>query len=330
MYNHGSRWRRGSSAARHLSRRPQGEPAATREAYLRSRKAWYARAHIAMRFHRNHPLLPTSRLPFGVGRRPFEHDGGTLRAGQGSSPRRRYAEPQPLCVCCPDALSFLHEVLEVLAPNALVEFGSGESTLVLSEWSTAQGASLTSVEHDIEWIRRLETRLAPDMRKPVSLRPCATFAPTPARRRLPDLQNSRCPARSHLGSRIHFFGRPSRFRPRASPLQHPKQLQGRCHNRPGDFNQYFVRDMLGAIRTDLASSFVAVAVEDNSRGLFILRCVKAPPRIDPRARPQSHRAKLLANAQRLPQALSRRSSTRSQSATRRQVQRRAILAGGSA
>jgi predicted O-methyltransferase YrrM len=225
----------------------------------------------SMRLTRTHSLLPAGRLPF---RNDASFSTWILGLYDRAQASERGGSPSsnPYALR-PDTLSFFRELLEDLAPRKIIEFGSGESTVAFSEWSAGRDVSLTSVENDPSWIRTLETRLAAD-RRPVLF----VYAPLhlKLRRGRAFLTYEKLEA---LKPRIREADFVFLDGPQASGREAVLyEILGNCKVGAivalDDFNLYFVRDMLGDVPNGLASSFVGTAIESNSHGLYLLRCVE--------------------------------------------------------
>jgi predicted O-methyltransferase YrrM len=191
------------------------------------------------------------------------------RAEQGSS-QNPYA-------LLPDTLAFLTALLDALSPKLVVEFGSGESTTLFGKWAAGHRARLISVEHDYGWVANVESRLGPDERAVVKM----VHAP---------LRLIRRGLRQFLSYRS-LEALAAEAREADLFLLDGPHMSGRelvlyfvlSHCRPGavivvdDFRHYSVRDMLAGVPRQVASCFVGEAIDDNTHGLYVLRCISSPP-----------------------------------------------------
>jgi len=221
-------------------------------------------------FH--HPRQPSTALPFARDESFTTFVADTYVQAQGSAKALGAPSANPYALR-PDALSFLHELLSAIRPRRVVEFGSGESTRVFAEWCESGRGSVISIENDLRWIKVLEDSLAPEARRSV------TFVHAPL-------------ALSIRGLRVFLtFRGVGSFMPyirdAAFIFLDGPQASGReavlyevlNHASVGativldDFNLYFLRDMLAHVPRDLAAGFVGSAIEGNSHGLYVLRCV---------------------------------------------------------
>jgi predicted O-methyltransferase YrrM len=178
-----------------------------------------------------------------------------------------------------DTLSLLASLLAQTSPRAVVEFGSGESTKLFAGWAAPRGASVVSVEHDRRWIEDVRGRLTPDERNAVTL----VHAPLrPARggfrqfmtyRGLGDLTDSTAGADLILVDGPHISGREAVL------------YFVLCTCRPGavivvdDLRHYAVLEMVARLPASIVACFAATAINDNSHGLLVLRCLRQPGRV---------------------------------------------------
>jgi hypothetical protein len=228
------------------------------------------------RFHRERAGV-TSPLPFASSaeHRAFVGEIGAA-AARAKSPGRS-ANPYALL---PDTLGFLGAALDAVSPSVIVEFGSGESTLLFARWLSAHPGELVSVEHDRGWVAEVGQRLPEDARARVRM----VHRPLRLTRRGPrqfltytsfrDLAADVGRAQLLLLDGPHISGR---------ELVLYLALTS-CA--PGavivvdDFRHYAVRDMLLGVPGPLADCFVGEPVEENSHGLYVLRCLRRPVSVD--------------------------------------------------
>jgi predicted O-methyltransferase YrrM len=193
----------------------------------------------------------------------------------------------------PDTLEFLSVLLDRLSPKLIVEFGSGESTRLFAAWAATHGARISSVEHDRGWVDEIRARLDDRQRAvtrivhsplSVQLRGLRTFL---TYRSLREIASEVVNADLLLLDGPHPSGR-------EVVLYH---VLTRCKVGAtiviDDANHYSIRDMLRGIPSPLAGCFAGEPIEDNSHGLFVLRCVHPPtaaeiPTIDLRAIARSY------------------------------------------
>jgi len=197
-------------------------------------------------FH--HPRQPSTALPFARDESFTTFVADTYVQAQGSAKALGAPSANPYALR-PDALSFL------------------------AEWCESGRGSVISIENDLRWIKVLEDSLAPEARRSV------TFVHAPL-------------ALSIRGLRVFLtFRGVGSFMPyirdAAFIFLDGPQASGReavlyevlNHASVGativldDFNLYFLRDMLAHVPRDLAAGFVGSAIEGNSHGLYVLRCV---------------------------------------------------------
>jgi predicted O-methyltransferase YrrM len=191
------------------------------------------------------------------------------------SSRGQAGNPYPLL---PDTLHFLSALLDRTSPEVVLEFGSGESTRMFATWAAKHGARLVSVEHDRRWVDEIAQQLSPVQREAVKM----VHAPLRQIRR---------------GLRQFFaYGFLDQLaldveRARLVLVDGP-YISGRelvlyfvlSHSRPGalivvdDFRHYSVREMLLGIPKPLASCFAGEPIHENSHGLYVLQCLKQPPK----------------------------------------------------
>lgn len=181
----------------------------------------------------------------------------------------------------PDTLDFLSALLDRLSPKLVMEFGSGESTRLFAEWAAPHNARLISVEHDRSWVAEVVQRLNAPQRDAVKV----IHAPLrPTRRGLRQFLTYR-----FLDQLAADVGQADLM------LLDGPHISGRevvqyfvlSHCRPGavvvidDFRHYSVREMLIGVPPALASCFAGVPIVENSHGLYVLECLKEPPRATP-------------------------------------------------
>jgi predicted O-methyltransferase YrrM len=225
-----------------------------------------------MQLRRTHPLIPAGDLPFLSDGQLSRDIASAYDRAQTTERAARHPDSNPYALL-PDTLSFLHELLEETRPKNIFEFGSGLSTLTFSVWSAGHGASLTSVENDMEWIKKLEGELAAGdasasfVHSPLSLKVCRGLTFLTYR----DLDT--------FGPRIKEADLVFLDGPHASGRE-PALYLALASCKVGativldDFNLYFVRDMLAGVPAELAAGFAGTAIEGNSHGLYVLRSVK--------------------------------------------------------
>ncbi len=177
----------------------------------------------------------------------------------------------------PDTLSFLYEHLERARPRVILEFGSGASTRLFAAWAAAHQARLISVEHDRRWVAEVERGLSPTERAAVDLRHAALRLTWRGMRQflsyrdLDGLAPSIARADLILVDGPHISGREVVLRTVLAKTA------------PGaiividDFRNYAVREMLIQTPAEVALCFEGAAIDDNSHGLYVLRCVCRPP-----------------------------------------------------
>lgn len=226
----------------------------------------------------------------------FHSDERHLRRGRGALPfassgqlaemiREEYAaglqHPRPPSdnpfALLPDTLSFLHEHLERARPRVILEFGSGASTRLFAAWAAAHQAHLISVEHDRRWVGEVERGLSASERAAVDLRHAALrliwrgMRQFLSYRDLDGLAPSIARADLILLDGPHISGREVVLRAVLA------------NTAPGaiividDFRNYAVREMLMQTPTEVALCFEGTPIDDNSHGLYVLRCVRRPP-----------------------------------------------------
>jgi predicted O-methyltransferase YrrM len=184
--------------------------------------------------------------------------------------------PNPYALL-PDTLAFLEELLDRLKPRTMVEFGSGASTRVFARWAAANGSRLVSVEHDRGWVDEVRKGLSDEQRAAVDL----IHAPLRLARRGPR-QFFTYRGLDGLGDAIgraglllldgpHMSGREVVLR---ATLAHATAGAIAVID---DFRHYAVREMLIGTPPAVAACFEGAAVDENSHGLYVLRCRRTPP-----------------------------------------------------
>ncbi len=222
------------------------------------------------RFHSEpaHQERAQSRLPFAES---DELRGLIATARRSAAQSRIEASPNPYALQ-PDTLGFVRALLDLISPSCLIEFGAGESTVVLAEWAAQHDARVVSLEHERTWVDKIKARLSPEVTPAVDLR----HAPLKIRRaglrtfltygQLDDLADQLAAAQFILVDGPHMSGR--------EPVIHAVLT----HAAPGalividDFRHYAVREMLLNVPSEVASAFVGAAIDENVHGLYVLRC----------------------------------------------------------
>jgi predicted O-methyltransferase YrrM len=187
------------------------------------------------------------------------------------------------CALQPDTLVFLGELLAKTLPKVIVEFGSGTSTVCFSRWANDHGSRLISIEHDRRWFEEIQTRLTDQERAATDLRHAPlrlvqsglrTFLTYGRMDRIVDHLRS---AQLILVDGPHISGREAVL----------YAVLSSCS--PGaivildDYKHYAVREMLISVASQVADCFVGEAIEQNSHGLYVLRCERTPvPTTPPR------------------------------------------------
>lgn len=176
----------------------------------------------------------------------------------------------------PDTLSFLGALLDRTVPDLIVEFGSGQSTRLFSKWAAEYGKRVISVEHDRSWIEQVDRELPP------ALRSVVTMVHAPLRLKRHGLREFfSYDALNQLAFEVR---RADLF------LLDGPHVSGRedvlyfvlCQCHVGatividDFRSYSIGEMVDTLPARLAECFAISAVDDNSHGLGVLRCVRAP------------------------------------------------------
>jgi hypothetical protein len=227
-----------------------------------------------VRFHKE----PRGRdlLPFASS---AEHR--ALVQGALATSRERPAERSAnVYALLPDTLGFLGALLDTLSPKVIMEFGSGESTVLFAKWLVDRPGELVSIEHDRAWVAEVQKRIPDESRRRVRIL------------HLP-LRLARRGLRQFLTYSSFRELAPDAARAQLFLLDGP-HISGReiviyfalTSCRPGavividDFRHYAVRDMLLGIPGTLASCFEGEAIDDNSHGLYVLRCVRTPVSVD--------------------------------------------------
>src|SRR5258708_37252801 len=148
---------------------------------------------------------------------------------------------------------------------------------MFAAWGAEHGSRLVSVEHDRRWVAEIAGQLSPAQRSAVTM----VHAP---------LRQIRRGLRQFLS-----YGFLDQL---ASDLEQARlvlvdgpYISGRelvlyfvlSHSRPGtvividDFRHYSVREMLLGIPQSMASCFAGEPIQENSHGLYVLRCLQQPP-----------------------------------------------------
>lgn len=184
----------------------------------------------------------------------------------------------------PDTLALLREVLRRERPTRAVEFGGGQSTAVFAEWKAASdGFSFLTLEHDGAWARQLSTQYPNARVIHAPLRPFRAGARLfLTYKGLTELGPTLRGSQLFLLDGPHAAGREAVLFAALNACE------------PGavviidDLRLPFVRDMLAAVPGATAECFAGVALEENSHGLYLLRCSKrteptSPPWVGARA-----------------------------------------------
>jgi hypothetical protein len=212
--------------------------------------------------------------------RPFERsdDFRALVAevlGESKRSVRTVASSNPYALL-PDTLAFLSTLVERTVPDLIVEFGSGQSTRIFSDWAALHGKRVISVEHDRSWVEKVEQELSPAQRSVLTM----VHAPLRLRRRgLREFFTY-----ESLNQLVFEVRRADFF------LLDGPHVSGRedvlyfvlGHCRPGatvvidDLRLYPIGEMLETLPAHWAECFALEVIDDNSHGLGVLRCIRAP------------------------------------------------------
>ena len=227
------------------------------------------------RFHTGRPYDHTrlATRPFGNSDelRAFVQE--VLEQSKHSAPLIASENPYALL---PDTLAFLAALLERTVPGLIVEFGSGQSTRLFSNWAAHNGKRVISVEHDRSWVERVDRELPP------SLRSVVTMVHAPLRLKRHGLREFF--TYESLNQLVFEVQRADLF------LLDGPHVSGRedvlyfvlshCHVGAtvviDDLRSYSIGEMLDTLPPQLARCFAITVIDDNSHGLGILRCVRAP------------------------------------------------------
>lgn len=190
--------------------------------------------------------------------------------------------PNP-CALQPDTLAFLGDLLTRTSPKVIVEFGSGASTVCFARWASDNGARLISIEHDRGWFEEIEAKFTEQERAATDLRHAPlrlvqsglrTFLTYERMDRIEDRLRS---AQIILIDGPHISGREAVL----------YAVLSSCT--PGaivvldDYRHYAVREMLITVASSVADCFVGEEIDENSHGLYVLRCERTPvPTTPPR------------------------------------------------
>ena len=230
-------------------------------------------APVEPRFHQERSGAVIGALPFPASSDHTTFVRETYASALGAPRPERSNNPYALL---PDTLAFLSRLLEALSPETIVEFGSGQSTDVFAGWVARHASALVSVEHDRGWVATVEARLPAEARARVRM----VHAPLRLARRglrqfftyegLEGLASDVVRAKLLLLDGPHISGR--------ELVLH--LVLSSCA--PGavivvdDYHHYAVREMLVAVPPALASCFVGAPIDENSHGLYVLRCLRVP------------------------------------------------------
>ncbi len=176
----------------------------------------------------------------------------------------------------PDTLAFLEALLTRTLPELIVEFGSGQSTQLFSSWAARNGKRLISVEHDRDWINKVDQDLPAPLRSVVTL----VHAPLHLKRHglrefftydaLNQLVLEIRRADFFLLDGPHVSGREDVL----------YFVLCRCHVGAivviDDLRSYSIGEMLDTLPRQLAQCFAITPIDENSHGLAVLRCVSTP------------------------------------------------------
>jgi predicted O-methyltransferase YrrM len=188
----------------------------------------------------------------------------------------------------PDTLALLREVLKEQRPSRAIEFGGGVSTAIFATWQKENpGFSFCTFEHDSDWARELGSRHPEGdlIHAPLRLRRegARCFLTYKDLRRweqqLSGVDLYLVDGPHAAGREVVLFSVLNACRPGALVIV-------------DDLRLYNVVDMLKAVPTASAQCFSGAAIEDNSHGLYLLRCDKpvvtaSPPWLGVRASARS-------------------------------------------
>jgi Methyltransferase domain len=179
----------------------------------------------------------------------------------------------------PDSLRLLDNLLRKLSPRHVVEFGSGASTVQFARWGSQNGATLLSIEHDRGWVEEIRARLSAAERSTVKM----SHSPLRLTRRgprlfltygcLPELDETLGRAGLILIDGPHVSGRELVLHTVLASCSAGSVIV------VDDYCHYAIREMLGGVGSRTAACFVGEAIEENSHGLFVLRCERRPEAI---------------------------------------------------
>jgi predicted O-methyltransferase YrrM len=239
----------------------------------------YGRFHLEAA-HRNRGLAPP---PFA--RSESFHSlirsaiAGAVKGGE------RLPPASNLCALQPDTLAFLIELMNSLLPHTIVEFGSGASTICFARWASDHNARLISIEHDRGWFEETEGRFTKQERAATELRHAPlglvqsglrTFLTYGRMEQIVDRLKS---AQLVLIDGPHWSGREAVL----------YTVLSSCASGAivvlDDYRHYAIREMLLNVPSSVADCFVGEEVEENSHGLYVLRCERSaglarPPRLN--------------------------------------------------
>jgi glycosyltransferase involved in cell wall biosynthesis/predicted O-methyltransferase YrrM len=242
------------------------------------------------RFHTQRPGRTNVPLPVPAS---ADHSAFVARVYAAAKERSKDVGSTNPYALLPDTLAFLELLVEETSARQVIEFGSGESTYRFARALAPRGGKLVSVEHDLGWAGEVEKRLEGAARDAVRL------VRAPLRPTMHGLRMFLSYAGLEgLGADIAA----SQLVLLDGPHQSGREavlylILSRCT--PGtivvadDFRLYAIRDMFLELPKSLAECFVGEAIDENSHGLYVLRCVRQPapaaiPMVSARAVAQSY------------------------------------------
>ncbi|MEH2458112.1 class I SAM-dependent methyltransferase [Nostoc sp.] len=194
------------------------------------------------------------------------------------SKNRLFREPSPNpYALLPEALAFLDELLEKTLPSCIVEFGSGESTILFCTWASIHQKSVTTVENERNWLNQIKLKISPKIAS------IWDVIHAPLRLQLSNLRLffTYSLANDYITkikqADIIFIDGPH------IPGREIVLFTALNNCKPGaiiimdDFDIAPIRKILAMVPANLAVYFAGVPVEKCGRGFYILRCSESVP-----------------------------------------------------
>jgi Methyltransferase domain len=195
-----------------------------------------------------------------------------------NSQNRLFREPSanPYALL-PEALAFLDELLDKTLPSCILEFGSGESTILFCTWASIHKKSVITVENEKNWLDQIKLKVSPEIAS------IWDVIHAPLRLKLSNLRlfftyslANNFITKINQADIIFIDGPhiPGREIVLSTVLNNCKSGTIIIMD---DFNIAPIRKMLAMVPANLAAYFAGVSVETCGRGFYILQCSESVP-----------------------------------------------------